>query len=148
MARFGSVGGGRYDGPAFAANGAGQGFSIGVSRLLAALEHLGKVVSKAEAGPVVVTVFDKDRADRRNSACVIIQGSDEKAKGEVTIKDLVIGAELANLEKGREEHLQKQAQSSVAEAELVEAVRSVLARTSRAEMRHSATVAHAPQVRE
>ena len=62
--------------------------------------------------------------------CVVIQGSDEKAKGEVTIKDLIVGAELAKLEKGREEHLQKQAeaQRAVPEAQLVEAVRAVLAR--------------------
>ena len=31
-------------------------------------------------------------ADRRNSPCVIIQGSDEKARGEVQIKDLIEGA--------------------------------------------------------
>jgi histidyl-tRNA synthetase len=69
-------------------------------------------------------------ADRRRSPCVVIQGSDEKAKGEVTIKDLIIGAELAKLEKGREEHLQKQAeaQRAVPEEKLVEAVRDVLAR--------------------
>ncbi len=69
-------------------------------------------------------------ADRRNSPCVVIQGSDEKAKGEVTIKDLIVGAELAKLEKGREEHLQKQAQAqrAVPEDQLVEAVREVLAR--------------------
>jgi histidyl-tRNA synthetase len=165
--RFGSVGGGgRYDGLVSRFRGEpvpATGFSIGVSRLLAALQHLGKVETKAEAGPVVVTVFDRDRiadyqqmvaslrnagiraelylgsgkfgpqmkyADRRNSPCVVIQGSDEKAKGEVTIKDLIVGAELAKLEKGREEHLQKQAeaQSSVPEAQLVEAVRAVLAR--------------------
>jgi histidyl-tRNA synthetase len=165
--RFGSVGGGgRYDGLVSRFRGEpvpATGFSIGVSRLLAALEYLGKVESKAETGPVVVTVFDKDRtadyqhmvamlraagiraelylgsgkfgpqmkyADRRNAPCVVIQGSDEKAKGEVTIKDLVVGAELAKLEKGREEHLQKQAQAqvSVPEAQLVEAVRAVLAR--------------------
>ncbi len=50
--------------------------------------------------------------------------------GEVTIKDLIVGAELAKLEKGREEHLQKQgeAQHSVPEANLVEAVRAVLTR--------------------
>jgi histidyl-tRNA synthetase len=165
--RFGSVGGGgRYDGlisrfrsepvPA-------TGFSIGVSRLLAALEYLGKVDLKTERGPVVVTVFDQDRitdyqnmvaklhhagiraelylgsgklgpqmkyADRRNSPCVVIQGSDEKARGEVTIKDLIVGAELAKQEKGREQHLQKQAeaQSSVPEEKMVEAVREVLAR--------------------
>jgi histidyl-tRNA synthetase len=165
--RFGSVGGGgRYDGlisrfrsepvPA-------TGFSIGVSRLLAALDYLGKIDLKTERGPVVVTVFDADRigdyqamvaklrnagiraelylgsgkfgpqmkyADRRNAPCVVIQGSDEKAKGEVTIKDLIVGAELAKLEKGREEHLQKQAQAqrSVPEDQMVEAVREVLAR--------------------
>jgi histidyl-tRNA synthetase len=165
--RFGSVGGGgRYDGlisrfrsepvPA-------TGFSIGVSRLLAALEYLGKIDLKTERGPVVVTVFDSDRiadyqamvaklrhagiraelylgsgkfgpqmkyADRRNAPCVVIQGSDEKANGEVTIKDLIVGAELAKLEKGREQHLQKQteAQRSVPEEKMVEAVREVLAR--------------------
>jgi histidyl-tRNA synthetase len=165
--RFGSVGGGgRYDGliarfrsepvPA-------TGFSIGVSRLLAALEYLGKAGLATERGPVVVTVFDQDRiadyqnmvaklrhagiraelylgsgkfgpqmkyADRRNSPCVVIQGSDEKSRGEVTIKDLIVGAELAKLEKGREQHLQKQAeaQRSVPEEKMVEAVREVLAR--------------------
>jgi histidyl-tRNA synthetase len=165
--RFGSVGGGgRYDGLVSRFRGEpvpATGFSIGVSRLLAALEHLGKIESKAEAGPVVVTVFDKDRiadyqnmvallrnagiraelylgsgkfgpqmkyADRRNSPCVVIQGSDEKAKGEITIKDLIVGAELAKLEKDRDEHLQKQAeaQRAVPEGKLVEAVREVLAR--------------------
>jgi len=165
--RFGSVGGGgRYDGLVSRFRGEpvpATGFSIGVSRLLAALQHLGKVETKAETGPVVVTVFDKDRvadyqqmvaslrnagiraelylgsgkfgpqmkyADKRNAPCVVIQGSDEKAKGEVTIKDLIVGAELAKLEKGREEHLQKQAeaQRAVPEAQLVEAVRAVLAR--------------------
>jgi histidyl-tRNA synthetase len=41
-----------------------------------------------------------------------------------------VGAELAKLEKGREEHLQKQAeaQRAVPEAQLVDAVRAVLAR--------------------
>jgi histidyl-tRNA synthetase len=165
--RFGSVGGGgRYDGLISRFRGEpvpATGFSIGVSRLAAALQHLGKLENKAEPGPVVVTVFDQERladyqqmvaslrnagiraelylgagkfgaqlkyADKRNSPCVVIQGSDEKAKGEVTIKDLVVGAELAKLEKGREEHLQKQAQAqqSMPEAKLVEAVRAVLAR--------------------
>jgi histidyl-tRNA synthetase len=72
-------------------------------------------------------------ADRRNSPCVVIQGSDEKAKGEVTIKDLIVGAELAKLEKGRDEHLQKQAQAqtSVPEDELVPEVLKVLARHGR-----------------
>ena len=69
-------------------------------------------------------------ADRRNAPCVVIQGSDEKAKGEVTIKDLIVGAELAKLEKGREEYLQKQAeaQRAVPEANWSTRVRDVLAR--------------------
>src|SRR4029077_6810865 len=69
-------------------------------------------------------------ADRRGSPCAIIQGSDEKTKGVVQIKDLIVGAELAKLEKGREEHLNKQAESQreVPESRLVDAVRAVLAR--------------------
>jgi histidyl-tRNA synthetase len=166
--RFGSVGGGgRYDGLVSRFRGEAvpaTGFSIGVSRLAAALDYLGKRDAKPQAGPVVVTVFDKDRladyqqmvarlraaniraelylgnpknlgnqlkyADKRNAPCVVIQGSDEKARNEVTIKDLAAGAELAKLEKGRDEHLQKQAeaQKSVPETELVEEVRKVLAR--------------------
>jgi histidyl-tRNA synthetase len=166
--RFGSVGaGGRYDGLVSRFRGEpvpATGFSIGVSRLAAALEALGKLDTKPEPGPVVVTVFDKDRladyqnmvaklraadiraelylgnprnlgnqlkyADKRNAPCVIIQGSDEKAKGEVTIKDLLLGAELAKLEKDRDEYLQKQAeaQRAVPGESLVEAVQALLAR--------------------
>jgi histidyl-tRNA synthetase len=69
--RFGSVGGGgRYDGLIARFRGEpvpATGFSIGVSRLVAALQHLGKIESKPEPGPVVVTVFDKERiADYQN----------------------------------------------------------------------------------
>ena len=165
--RFGSVGGGgRYDGLVSRFRGEpvpATGFSIGVSRLAAALQYLGKLDSRPAPGPVVVTVFDRERiadyqrmvkrlrddgiraelylgssgfnaqmkyADKRGAPCVVIQGSDEKAKGEVTIKDLILGAELAKQEKGREQHLQKQAEAqfAVAEDRLVEAVRKVLAR--------------------
>jgi histidyl-tRNA synthetase len=165
--RFGSVaGGGRYDGLVARFRGEAvpaTGFSIGVSRLLAALTHLGKVETKPEPGPVIVTVLDKDRvadyqrmastlrqagiraelylgsgkfgpqmkyADRRRSPCVVIQGSDEKAKGEVQIKDLIVGAELAGLSKERDDYLQKQAaaQFAVPEDKLVEKVREVLAK--------------------
>ena len=63
--RFGSVGGGgRYDGLVSRFRGEpvpATGFSIGVSRLQAALTMLGKLDTKPEFGPVVVTVFDKDR---------------------------------------------------------------------------------------
>jgi histidyl-tRNA synthetase len=177
--RFGSVGGGgRYDGLVSRFRGEpvpATGFSIGVSRLQAALTMLGKLDTKAEYGPVVVTVFDRERvadyqkmvatlrnspidpakpdgpkiraelylgnpknmgnqlkyADKRNSPCVIIQGSDEKddpAGPQVLIKNLILGAHLATLEKDREEYLQKQAllQIKVAEGSLVDEVRKLL----------------------
>jgi histidyl-tRNA synthetase len=68
-------------------------------------------------------------ADRRGSPCVVIQGGDEKAKGEVQIKDLVLGATLTSLE-DREEYLKKQAEAqfAVKDTELVSAVRKVLDR--------------------
>ena len=164
--RFGSVaGGGRYDGlvarfrtepvPA-------TGFSIGVSRLLAALTHLGKVDARHETGPVIVTVFDKDRiadyqrmvtalrdagiraelylgtgkmgpqlkyADKRNAPCVIIQGGDEKARGEVQIKDLIEGAKAAAAIASNQEWREtRPAQFAVPEDQLVAEVRKVLAR--------------------
>jgi histidyl-tRNA synthetase len=167
LVRFGSVGGGgRYDGLVSRFRGEpvpATGFSIGVSRLQAALTMLGKLDTTPEFGPVVVTVFDRDRvadyqkmvaqlrnaniraelylgnpknmgnqlkyADRRNSPCVIIQGSDEKVNGKIQIKDLILGAGLTEI-KDREEYLKKQteAQYEVDESNLVEAVREVLAR--------------------
>jgi len=166
--RFGSVGGGgRYDGLVSRFRGEpvpATGFSIGVSRLQAALTALGKISSKPEAGPVVVTVFDRDRvadyqrmvsqlrnagiraelylgnpknfgnqlkyADKRRSPCAVIQGGDEKLRGEVQIKDLILGAEIAGLSKERDDYLKKQAEAqfAVAEDKLVDAVRQVLAR--------------------
>ena len=68
-------------------------------------------------------------ADRRNSPCVIIQGSDEKARRRGQIKDLILGAE-ADRDQDREEYLQKQgeAQYQVMQDALVDAVREVLAR--------------------
>src|SRR6188508_110223 len=166
--RFGSVGGGgRYDGLVSRFRGEpvpATGFSIGVSRLQAALTMLGKLDTKPQAGPVVVTVFGGEiaayqkmvarlrdagiraelylgnpkhslgqqmkYADKRNAPCAIIQGSDEKAAGNITIKDLVLGAELATLGKDRSEYLQKQAdaQRTVPETDLIAEVKNVLAR--------------------
>jgi histidyl-tRNA synthetase len=165
--RFGSVGGGgRYDG--LIARFKGQevpatGFSIGVSRLYAALAMLGKH-DTGPAGPVIVLVMDKDGAalggyqamvqelraagiraelyvggagmkaqmkyaDKRGAPCVIIQGSNERDKGEVTIKDLIEGAkaarEIADHQSWRDG---RPAQFTVPRGELVEAVRLVLAR--------------------
>jgi len=70
-------------------------------------------------------------ADRRNSPCVIIQGSDEKddpAGPQVVIKDLIVGAELAKLDKARDDYLERQAraQRKVPENELVKTVRELL----------------------
>ena len=168
LVRFGSVGGGgRYDGLVSRFRGEpvpATGFSIGVSRLQAALAALGKLGEKPAAGPVVVTVFDRDRiadyqrmvaalrganiraelylgnlknnigaqlkyADKRGSPCAVIQGGDEKARGEVQIKDLILGATLAAT-KDRDEYLKKQAEAqfAVKETTLVEAVRSLLAK--------------------
>ena len=166
--RFGSVGGGgRYDGLVSRFRGEpvpATGFSIGVSRLQAALTHLGKISEKPALGPVVVTIFDRDRvadyqrmasslraanirtelylgnpknnlgtqlkyADKRGAPCAIIQGGDEKARDEVQIKDLILGATLTDT-KDREDYLKKQAEAqfAVKEAALVEAVRALLAR--------------------
>jgi histidyl-tRNA synthetase len=165
--RFGSVGGGgRYDGLVSRFRGEpvpATGFSIGVSRLQAALTHLGKISEQPVPGPVVVTVFDRDRiadyqrmvsalrdaniraelylgnprnnlgtqlkyADKRRAPCAVIQGGDEKARGEVQIKDLILGAKLDT--KDREEYLKKQAEAqfAVPESGLVDAVSKLLDR--------------------
>ncbi|WP_442894138.1 histidine--tRNA ligase [Bradyrhizobium sp. AZCC 1721] len=165
--QFGSVGGGgRYDGLVSRFRGEpvpATGFSIGVSRLQAALTMLGKLDTRPDFGPVVVTVFDRDRvadyqkmvaqlrneniraelylgnpknmgnqlkyADRRNSPCVIIQGSDEKARGEIQIKDLIEGAKAAAAIASNQEWREtRPAQFSCAESEIVARVREVLAR--------------------
>ena len=168
---FGSVGGGgRYDGliGRFGGEAApATGFSIGVSRLAAALKNLGKLGDEAEAGPVVVTVMDRDRiadyqtlattlrqagiraelyvgnpkqfgkqlqyADRRNAPCVVIQGSDERDRGVVQIKDLVEGkkkaAAIADNQEWRDE---RPGQFEVPEADLVQAVVDLLKRQAEA----------------
>jgi histidyl-tRNA synthetase len=166
--RFGSVGGGgRYDGLVSRFRGEpvpATGFSIGVSRLQAALTHLGKLDAKTTTGPVIVTTLDKGYerlaayhrmvqqlrqadiraelylgsgkfgaqmkyADRRNAPCVIIQGEDELDRGEVQVKDLILGATLTAT-KDRDEYLKKQAEAqfAVPEDKLVDAVRTVLQR--------------------
>jgi histidyl-tRNA synthetase len=129
---FGSVaGGGRYDDLVKRFTGQevpATGVSIGVDRLLAALDAKGRLDKTAD-GPVVVTVMDKARmadyqamvadlrqagiraevylgnpknfgnqlkyADKRGSAVAIIQGADEHEKGVVQIKDLILGAKIA-----------------------------------------------------
>jgi histidyl-tRNA synthetase len=166
--RFGSVGGGgRYDGLVSRFRGEpvpATGFSIGVSRLQAALTALGTLDAKPSAGPVLVTVFGAENvqasqklaadlrktgiraelylgnpkhgigqqlkyADKRGSPCAVIQGPDEKAKGEVQIRDLIAGSAPIDVE-DRAEYLKQQAEAqfAVAEDKLVDAVRDLLKR--------------------
>jgi histidyl-tRNA synthetase len=68
-------------------------------------------------------------ADKRGSPCVVIQGGDEKANGQVQIKDLVLGAALTSI-KDRDDYLKKQAEAqfAVPEANMIAAVRKVLSR--------------------
>jgi histidyl-tRNA synthetase len=68
-------------------------------------------------------------ADKRGAPCVVIQGGDERARGEVQIKDLIEGAKAAATIKDAKEWREgRPAQVSVPEARMVEAVREVLAR--------------------
>jgi histidyl-tRNA synthetase len=167
--QFGSVGGGgRYDGLVERFMGTkvpATGFSIGVSRLQAALAALNKDKPAASDGPVVVLVMDKGElpryqkmaqalrqagiraemylgkakrfgdqikyADQRRAPCVVIQGGNERDQNPpmVQIKDLIEGAKAAETIKNSKEWREgRPAQISVPEADLVEAVRRVLAR--------------------
>jgi histidyl-tRNA synthetase len=164
--RFGSVGGGgRYDDLVSRFTGEkvpATGFSIGVSRLQAALAVLGKSDGATTFGPVVVLVMDKGEiaqyqrltqtlrnagipaemylgssgmkaqmkyADKRHAPCAVIQGSDERAKSEVTLKDLIEGARAAAaIKDNREWKESRPAQVTVPEAEMVAKVKEILAR--------------------
>ncbi len=66
-------------------------------------------------------------ADKRGAAIAVIEGSDERARGEVTLKDLDLGAELAKLVEDRAEWVNEQpAQISVPRANLADAIRKIL----------------------
>ncbi len=68
-------------------------------------------------------------ADKRGSPCVIIQGGDERERGEVTIKDLIEGAKAAAAIKDNAEwKASRPAQLSVPEADMVKTVREIIAR--------------------
>ncbi len=161
--QFGSVaGGGRYDGLVKRFTGQdvpATGVSIGVDRLLAALRAKGRVQSD-EAGPVVVTVMDRERmadymamvgdlrqagiraevylgnpknfgnqlkyADKRQSPIAVIQGGNEVAAGTVILKDLILGAKIAE-SATLEEWKDRPAQVEVLRESLVAAVRKMLA---------------------
>ncbi|HEY6578679.1 MAG TPA: histidine--tRNA ligase [Rhizomicrobium sp.] len=68
-------------------------------------------------------------ADRRGAAVAVIQGADEHVKGEVTIKDLVLGSELAKSIESRAAWVaDRPAQVTVPRAELVARVRELIER--------------------
>ena len=161
--QFGSVaGGGRYDDLVKRFTGQtvpATGISIGVDRLLAALHAKGRA-AQTLAGPVVITVMDRDRmadymamaadlrqagiraevylgnpknfgnqlkyADKRGSPIAVIQGGAEAALGTVLLKDLILGARLA-AGASLEEWKSRPAQQEIPRADLVGAVRRMLA---------------------
>jgi histidyl-tRNA synthetase len=66
-------------------------------------------------------------ADKRGAAIAIIEGGDERARGEVTLKDLALGAELAKSVESHAEWAQnRDAQKSVKRADLVAEVKAML----------------------
>ncbi len=159
---FGSVaGGGRYDDLVKRFTGQevpATGVSIGVDRLLAALQAKGRLETAAQ-GPVVVTVMDKARmadyqamvaelrqagiraevylgnpknfgnqlkyADKRGSPVAVIEGDAEKESGMVQIKDLVLGAKIAE-NATLEEWRDRPSQYEVPRGDLVAKVREIL----------------------
>ncbi len=71
-------------------------------------------------------------ADKRAAPVVVIEGGDERAKGEVTLKDMALGAELSSAIKDRSEWAKGSAsQLSVKREALTEHIREMLARKPR-----------------
>jgi histidyl-tRNA synthetase len=161
--RFGSIGsGGRYDDLVMRFRGErvpGTGFSLGVSRLQAALAASGQTLV-ARQGPVVILALDSDNmagymrmaaelraggvatevylggagmkaqmkyADRRAAPIVVLEGSNERDAGTVTLKDLKLGAEMAKSVIDNETwRTGKVAQVEVPRAILVSAIKDML----------------------
>jgi len=161
--RVGSVAsGGRYDGLVERFKGVevpAVGVSIGVSRLLAALET-SKVPAAEAEGPVVILALEPNQmsdyqlmaaelraagvraevylggagmkaqmkyADKRRAPVAVIVGGDERVRGEITIKDLVRGAELSKeIIDNTAWRESKPAQLSVPRGDLVAAVKGAV----------------------
>ncbi|MBX2992513.1 MAG: histidine--tRNA ligase [Bacteroidetes bacterium] len=168
---FGSVfGGGRYDGLVERFLGRkipAVGASIGVDRLLAAMEKLGLLQFAPSTAKVIVTVMEPSRlteyqkltrelreagintemylgeekslgkqlqyANRQQIPLAVIIGSDEFAKGEVTVKNLKLGGELQDKKKtaqGKERDewlkLSRTVQATVPLAETVQHIKNTL----------------------
>lgn len=161
---FGSVaGGGRYDGLVARFRGEpvpATGFSIGVSRLVAALKSRGLLQGEKTSAPVLVCVMEPERmadyfavaqelrgvgisaevylgssglkaqmkyADRRGCPCAVIIGPDEREKGEVQVKDLALGAEMAKtIADNKEWRETRAAQASIRRSDLAAYLQSAL----------------------
>ncbi len=134
------------------------GISIGVSRLLTALRSRGLtgdeqplivVLSLGDAAQSFATARDLRAAglraesyvgtkkfgdqlkyaDKRGAALVVMEGEDERIKGEVTIKDLKLGAEMSKSVESRAEWVgARAAQETVKRSDLIAKVRELLAR--------------------
>lgn len=170
---FGSVfGGGRYDGLVERFLGRkipAVGASIGVDRLFAALQKLGRLPVQNATAQVLVTIMEPARiadyqrltrhlrqagintemylgeekspgkqlqyANRQGIPVAILMGSNEFERGEVTVKDLILGGQLQEKKKkapgkDREAYLQetRTVQTTVPLDACVQTVRDVLAR--------------------
>jgi histidyl-tRNA synthetase len=139
---------------------AATGISIGVSRLLTALkgrarsalsplvivlalDEIGnsfRIANELRQAGIRAETYVGGRkfgdqlkyADRRGAAVAVIEGADERAKGEVTLKDLALGAELAKSVESRAAWVaDRPAQISVARADLVARVGELVERSSR-----------------
>jgi histidyl-tRNA synthetase len=132
------------------------GISIGVSRLLSALKDQREtlaplvvvtVMDKAETAASFAIVQELRAAglraevyvgngkmgdqfkyaDKRGAVLAVIEGGDERARGEVTLKDLALGAELAKSVESRAEWVaNREAQKSVKRADLVAEIKAML----------------------
>ncbi len=68
-------------------------------------------------------------ADKRSAPVAVIEGEDERAQGIVTLKDLILGAEMSReIEDNAKWREGQPAQVSVPRAELVQGVKDILAR--------------------
>jgi histidyl-tRNA synthetase len=66
-------------------------------------------------------------ADKRDAAFAVIEGEDERARGEVTLKDLALGAELAKSTESRAAWVKdRPAQISVKRDQLVPTLRAMI----------------------
>ena len=132
------------------------GISIGVSRLLAALKNnqaamsplvVVTVFDKADAASSFALAQELRAAglraeayvgngkmgdqfkyaDKRGAAIAVVEGPDERARGEVTLKDLALGAELAKDVASRADWVaNREAQKSVRRDALVAEIKAML----------------------